>query len=407
MRAMTLARIIPVMLALVPLPHTARAGGVVNNVMLEWRTLTDRCDDTPYMDDMALVQVAMFEAINAIAKKYTPYTGVIAAPPGSSESAAAASAAHDILVVTCADQKTQFDSALKHSLGLVTDSVARNNGAEVGRKAAAAILAARKDSKSSGRDPVFSAPTAGVYVPTIRQVGMIWARMTPWVMRKPDELRPPAPPALTSESFQRDFNEIKKLGAKKSEARSGEQSDIGKFWANRDVRLVLRQLVGLPGRSLVDDARFLALAEMAWADSYVAMMDGKYAYNYWRPVTAIRGATMMKNESMVADAEWEAVVNTPPHPEYPCGHCLSAAAVGSVIEAEFRGEMPNIVIDQDSTMLRRYITAQEYIDEVGEARILAGVHYRNSVNVGKKMGMDIGKLATERYFKPLRRNNSL
>lgn len=115
----------------------------------------------------------------------------------------------------------------------------------------------------------------------------------------------------------------------------------------------------------------------------------------------------MKNESMVADAEWEAVVNTPPHPEYPCGHCLSAAAVGSVIEAEFRGEMPNIVIDQDSTMLRRYITAQEYIDEVGEARILAGVHYRNSVNVGKKMGMDIGKLATERYFKPLRRNNSL
>jgi len=380
-----------------------QAGGVVNNVLLQWRALADGCEDPKQSDDMAMVHVAMFEAVNAIAGKYTPYTSAIAAKPGSSQDAAAASAAHDVLMETCPDQKSQFDAALKKSLGLVADSIARENGADVGRKAAAAVLAKRKDSKAQGRDPVFPVVTAGSYVPTLRQVGMIWAHQTPWVMKTPDELRPPAPPALSSPVFQRDFNELKKMGGKKSEGRTAEQTDIAKFWAPRDVRIVLRQLVGFPGRSLVDDARFLALAEMAWADSYVSMMDGKYAYNYWRPITAIRSAQMMKSDSMVADAEWEALVNTPPHPEYPCGHCLSAAAVGSVIDAEFHGKMPTIVLDKDSVMLRRYTTPQEYIDEVAEARVLAGVHYRNSANVGKAMGMSIGKLAVERYFKPVRK----
>src|SRR5215212_2736231 len=222
-RALNLALIAPAILWIIAHPQPSHAQGVVNNVMLEWRTLADRCDDSSYMDDMALVQVSMFEAINAIAKKYTPYTGPIPAPAGSSQEAAAASAAHDVAIVTCPDQKSQYDAALKKSLALVTDSVARANGAEVGRKAAAAVLAARKDSKSSGKDPMLAASTVGVYVPTLRQVGTLWAHMTPWVMKKPEELRPPAPPALTSEVFQRDFNEMKKIGGKKSEARSAEQ----------------------------------------------------------------------------------------------------------------------------------------------------------------------------------------
>lgn len=376
----------------------ATAGGVVNNVLLTWRAQADKCEDSNRTDDATMVHVAMFEALNSIDRKYTPYRALIPAPPGSSREAAAAAAAHGVLVSVCPDMKSGYDGALKKSLALVKDSVARENGAAVGRKAAEAIIAARASANSVGKDPFFSAAKPGVYVPTLRQVGMLISKETPWVMKKADELRPPPPPALGSETWIRDFNEIKKLGAKKSEARTDEQTDIAKFWAPRDVRIVLNQLVGLPGRSLVDDARFLALAEMAWEDSYVAMMDGKYAYNFWRPVTAIRGGSMDGSDLTVADSDWEPVLNTPPHPEYPCGHCLSAGAVGTVIEKEFGKNMPPIVLEKDSALLRRYMTAQEFIDDVTESRILVGVHYRFSANAGRDMGVRIGNLASERYF---------
>ena len=386
-------------LAISVLPAIVFAG-VVNNVLLQWRAQSDKCEDGSQADVNAVMHVAMFEAINSIAGKYTPYTARITAAKGSSMDAAAATAAHDILVKLCADQKSVWDGALKSQLTLIADSVSRENGASVGRLAAAAILAARATSKSDGKDPFMSSATPGVYVPTLRQIGMIWAHQTPWVMKKADELRPPPPPSLKSTRWVRDYNEIRNPGSKAGKARSSEQSDVGQFWAARDVRIVLRQLVGLPGRSLVDDARFLALAEMAWADSYVAMMDGKYAYNLWRPVTAIRGAATDGNDSTVADAGWEPMVSTPWHPEYPCGHCLSAAAVGTVIDNEFGKQMPARVIDQEKTMLRRYETAKEYIDEVAESRIFAGVHYRFSTDAGKSMGVSIGKLAVDRYFKP-------
>jgi hypothetical protein len=116
----------------------------------------------------------------------------------------------------------------------------------------------------------------------------VFAAQSPWIMKTPDEMRPVAPPDLKSEAWARDLNEVKRLGARKSKDRTAERTDVAQFWAGRSVRIVLNQLVGRPGRSLGDDARFLALAEMAWADSYVAMMDGKYHYQFWRPVTAIR-----------------------------------------------------------------------------------------------------------------------
>lgn len=379
--------------------RTAHAG-VINNVLIEWRAQADKCEEPIQRDIDASVNVAMFDAINAIAHKYKPYALKASAIPLSSMDAAAATAAHDVLIVACPDMASMYDIALKSSLALVADTAARNNGAAIGKQAAAAVIAARMNSKSEVKDPFMSSSKAGVYSPTLREVGMGFAHQTPWVMTKPDELRPPPPPALSSAVWARDLNEIKSLGGKKSKTRTAEQTDDGKFWGNSDVRRVLRQLIGLPGRSLVDDARFLSLAEMAWLDTYVAMMDGKYAYNFWRPVTAIRGAASDGNDSTTADKDWEPLLNTPPHPEYPCGHCMSAAAVGTVIDLEFGKKMPTIVIDADSSMLRRLTTAKEYIDDVGEARMLGGVHYRNSVDVGKAMGVSIGKLAVQRFFKP-------
>lgn len=403
-------RVIPlvhsVLAALALAGHAAPAAAApADNVLLLWREQLARCGQRSYgeiytMRDVdALVHVAMFEAVNAIARKYTPYVARIEAAPGSSMEAAAAQAAHDVLARTCTAQAAGFADVLRASLAAVPEAAAREGGVEVGRRAAAAVLEARAGSRANGADPYWTTTTAGTYVPTTAERGRLWSRMAPWVMRSPEEVRPAAPPALASADWRRDLEEVQRLGGQRSGARSRAQTDLAQFWGARDVRIVLRQVVGLPGRSLVDDARLLALAEMAWADSYVAMMDGKYAYSFWRPVTAIRHADAAGAASM--DPAWEPLISTPPHPEYPCGHCLSAAAVGTVIALELGDRMPTIVFDQDNAMLRRYATAAEYIADVGESRILAGVHYRFSVDAGNVAGAAIGRLAHERYFRPV------
>ncbi len=377
------------------------SAGVVNGVLSQWNLQVDECEDEQ-LDLAAVVNVAMFEAVNRIAGKYTPYLPGTPARGTGSMDAAAATAAHDVLVALCPDQRETFDGALKSSLAEVADAGARDAGAKVGKAAAAAVIAARADSGADKADPVFDPPVAGAYVPTLERVGVNIARIRPWVMTRADEVRAAPPPSLDSETWARDFNEIKRVGGKKSKARTAAQTDIGKFWGNRSVRIVLPQLVGRPGRSLVDDARFLALAEMAWADSYVSMMDGKYAFNFWRPITAIRNARLDGNDATEPDDKWEPLLgNTPPHPEYPCGHCLSAGAVGAVIAAEFGANAPPMVLALEKSLLRRYDTPREYIDEVSESRLLGGVHYRFSIDAGRDAGMAIGKLAVERYFKPV------
>jgi hypothetical protein len=382
------------------LAPTASAG-VVNDVLSTWNLHVSECDENP-IELPATLNVAMFEAVNRIAGKYTAYLEPAPASASGSMEAAAAAAAHAVLVAFCADQSEVYDKALTTALAGINDAAARDAGVTIGKAAAAAVMAHRADAGANLDDPVFESPAAGVYVPTVERVGVNLARARPWVMTAADEVRSPAPPALTSAAWARDFNEIKRLGSKKSDARTAAQTDIGKFWGGRSVRIVLPQLIGRPGRTLVDDARFLALANMAWVDSYIAMMDGKYAFNLWRPVTAIRFAATDGNDQTEADAQWTPLLETtPPHPEYPCGHCLSAGAVGAVIEAEFGASAPPIVLAEKDTLLRRYDTPREYIDEVAESRLLGGVHYRFSINAGRDAGIAIGKLAAQRYFKPV------
>lgn len=263
------------------------------------------------------------------------------------------------------------------------------------------MLAARASSRADVRDPVFDPPAAGRYVPTIRRAGFAMAKQQPWILRSADEVRPAAPPALDSAIWARDLEEVKALGAKKSKTRSAAQTDSANFWAGRDTRIVLDQLIDRPGRSLVDDARFLALAEMAHSDAYVAMMDGKYHYNLWRPITAIRHAETDGNDGTTNDPAWETLDETPYHPEYPCGHCLSAAAGGAVIAGEFGANAPPLVLQAEGALLRRFDTPKQYVDDVSLSRIYLGVHYRFSVDAGIAMGTAIGKLAAQRYFLPL------
>jgi PAP2 superfamily len=167
---------------------------------------------------------------------------------------------------------------------------------------------------------------------------------------------------------------------------------------------VLRAVASAPGRTLSQNARLFALAEMAAADAYIAVFDAKYTYNFWRPITAIRNGDVHGAGAMTRVADWEPLVDTPLHPEYPCAHCITSAAIAAVLEAEFGSTFPEVTMKSPTApgVVRRWTSARAYADEIAAARIYGGVHYRTSTVVGQQMGKQIGEFAVRRYLKPIR-----
>ena len=174
--------------------------------------------------------------------------------------------------------------------------------------------------------------TPGVYVPTVFPAVPHWGKRKPWVMTSGDQFRPGPPPSLTSDTWKRDLTEIKALGGKSSAQRTPEQTAIAQFWEATAPAVywpVARSVATVPGRDESDNARLLAVAAMAMDDALIAVFDAKYAYNFWRPVTAIRNA-----EDDLRDPGWTPFIDTPMHPEYPCAHCIVSASLGAVLAAE-------------------------------------------------------------------------
>jgi hypothetical protein len=211
---------------------------------------------------------------------------------------------------------------------------------------------------------------------------------------------------LNSAEWAADYNEIKAMGVKKSAQRTREQTEIARFWTIVGLpsfHPIVGQLATAPERSLSQNARLFALVEMAVADSYIAVLDAKYTFNFWRPVTAIRNGDIDGNDATERDPGWEPLVDTPLHPEYPCAHCINSGAARAVLESEF-GTGPNPLTMTSATapgVVHRWATIGAYAEEVSEARIYGGIHYRNSTVVGKAMGKKIGELAVQDYLKPI------
>jgi hypothetical protein len=189
--------------------------------------------------------------------------------------------------------------------------------------------------------------------------------------------------------------------------RTAEQTDIARFWtvvgpASWDP--VVRAIAAAPKRTLSQNARLVALAEMAAADAYIAVFDAKYTYNLWRPITAIRNGDTYGAGAMARVLDWEPLVDTPLHPEYPCAHCITSAAIAAVLEAELGPSFPEVTMTSPTApgVVRRWTSGKVFTDEVSEARIYGGIHYRTSAIIGQTMGRQIGELAVKRYLTPVR-----
>lgn len=355
---------------------------------------------------MAIVHSAIFDSINSIEGRYTPYKFKVSAPDGCSPEAAGAAAAHATLVKLFPEQKEALDNAYAGSLARIPDGPGKARGISVGEEVAAKVLAWRASDGADVPNTYRPVTTAGAYITTTLPIGSQWGSVIPWVIERGSQFRPGPPPALSSAEWAADYNEIKEIGAKKSPRRTNEQTEIARFWmitGPQSFDPIVRQLAAAPGRSLSQNARLFALVEMAVADSYIAVFDAKYTFNFWRPVTAIRNGDLCGNSATVRDAAWEPLVDTPLHPEYPCAHCINSAAARAVLESEF-GTGPNPLTMASQTApgaVHKWASIAEYAEEVSVARIYGGIHYRNSTMVGKAMGKKIGELAVQSYLKPV------
>ena len=341
------------LITLLAIPGAAAADAVTDwNEVAGAAAATARQGGTDASRTTALVHTAIFDAANAVDPRYTPYKVKLTAPAGASAEAAAVAAAHAVLVRLYPDQKASLDQAYAKSLERIGNGSARTDGIGVGQKVGADMVALRANDGATAPNTYRPVTAPGVYTVTTLPVATQWGKVTPWALERGAQFRPGPPSALSSGDWARDYMEIMDLGGKKSSVRTPEQTEIARFWtvvgpASWDP--VLRAVAGAPGRTLSQNARLFALAEMAAADAYIAVFE-------------------------------------------------------AVLEAEFGSTFPEVTMKSPTApgVVRRWTSARAFADEVAAARIYGGIHYRTSTVVGQQMGKQIGDFTVQRYLKPVR-----
>ncbi|HZZ21401.1 MAG TPA: vanadium-dependent haloperoxidase [Roseiarcus sp.] len=356
---------------------------------------------------MAILHLAMFDSVNSIERRYKPYKVQLSAAPDTSKEAAAAAAAAAVLLKLAPDAAADVQSALTSYLAALPEGEAKSNGIKLGQEVAAKILEARANDGASAADAYRPKTRPGVYIPTPITVGSQFPNMTPFALASPSQFRPKPPPSLKSEQWARDYNEIKDLGAKNSTKRTARQTEDARFWllvGPRAYDPLPRQIVIAKNLDLVDSARFMALFSVAAADAVIAVFDAKYKYEFWRPITAIRNGDIDGNPATERDATWQPIDATPMHPEYPCAHCILSSSVAAVIEGMLgTDEIPEVSLTSPFVpgVTHRFTNLRAYSDEVANARICAGFHYRFSTIAGREMGQKIGAWVVRSVMQPV------
>jgi hypothetical protein len=355
---------------------------------------------------VTIMNVAMFDAVNSIERRYRPYLTQLPAAASTSKEAAAASAAGTVLTSLNPQAAGEFRSAMATYLATIPDSDAKAQGIKLGEAVAAKILEARANDGAEAPDSYRPKTKPGVYVPTPPMVSSTWPNLKPFAMTSQSQFRPEPPIALTGEQWAADYNEIKDLGAKNSTKRSARQTEDARFWlitGPQSADPIVRQLATAQKMSVIDCARFMALVAVAAADAGIAVFDAKYHYDFWRPLTAIRNGDIDDNPATERDATWEPIDNTPMHPEYPCAHCIISGAVAAAVEAALGiAEIPEVSMTSTTAagVTHRWTNIRAYNEEVSHARIWAGFHYRFSVRVGQDMGRKVGRYVVGTIMQP-------
>ena len=359
---------------------------------------------------ISFAQAAVYDAVVAIEGGYQPYQLRLARLPEASVDAAVATAAHNVLVHYFAAQQAALDSDYATALGAIPDGVAKATGIDVGRAAASGIIALRRgDGLEADIHFTMPAPAVGVWqLPAGQTPQTPWvSRLRPFLLARPDQFRPGPPPDLSSKAWARDFHEVKTFGRSDSPARTADQTDIARFWSTHvavQYNTAFAQLTVAHGLNAVEAARLFAMGNLIGADALIACFDAKYHYLFWRPQFAIPQGDSDPNPGTIGDPSWTPLLATPNHPEYPAAHgCLTAAE--AEVFATFFGTK-RIELQLTSTVAnlahptRHYQRTSDLVQEIINARVWGGVHYRQSVEVGVDLGQRVARWTLKRYFRP-------
>lgn len=350
--------------------------------------------------------LAMFEAVNAIDRRYESYLGFPPGDPAASQDAAAATAAYTVLVGAFPQQKTAIEESYAITMAEIPDGKAKQAGQAIGEAAAKAAVARGGVDPAIVQQPYRPRTAMGEWVATaLPGIDTYMAAMKPWAIPSPEALRPPPPPALTSETWARDYEEVRRLGARASKERTPHQTLMARYRQAFDLTPSMRAIADQPGRRPVRNARMFALYQMAFDDAAEAMIAAKFHYDYWRPITAIRNGDGDGNDATALDAAWLPLLPTPNFPEYPCGHCTVAAAIAEVMDAE-TGPRPAGGVRVGSLAVPNSIVQtlpswDDWVRQVSFSRTLGGVHYRFSNEAGEAIGREAARIVLAKVAKPL------
>jgi hypothetical protein len=397
------------------------AATAANDVIAEWHQEAVRLTTLPASSlspvqqtrAMAIVQVAVHDAVNGYTAQYETYLRRVYTSQQLSPEAAAVAASYRALRTLFPSHAASLDNLFLNSLathGLSLD----DPGVEYGMAAAARVLAARANDGAAQAQFSYMAAGAGmpgVWVPLTAQPALLagWGAVTPWVLQSGSQFRPDPPPALNSEEYARDYNETKEIGSINSLTRTAQQTQIATFWLGSPVAIwsqPLSQLNAARNLSLSQRARVFALVYLAAADSSIACWEGKYFYNYWRPEPAIRRGAEDGNAATAADPTWTPLFATPRHPEYPSGHTTNSTAMATIMQQAF-GDEPGISITSTITgITRQWNTFGEGLDEVIDARIYSGIHFRTADEAGSRLGRQVAQFVSTHALRPCLRRGS-
>jgi hypothetical protein len=358
--------------------------------------------------EVTIVDLAMFDAVNSIERRYQPYLEQLPTTGPTSADAAAASAAATALAGVHPEAAASFKTALAEYLAqLDATPEALANGVRLGEAAALKILEARANDGATGVDSYRPKTKPGQYVPTAVMVCSTWPTMRPFALATPSQFRPGPPLSLKSREWAVDYNEIKEFGSKTSGRRSAKQTETARFWLMTGPQAyhpLARQMVAERHLNLLDSARFMALFSVTLTDAYIAVFDAKYHYEFWRPGTAIRNADLNNNPDTERDATWQPLDNTPMHPEYPCAHCIQSGAARVVLES-LGQPIPELSLTSATApgVTHSWSNLDDFTTEVANARIWAGFHYRFSTRVGTALGRQVGEYVANTIMQPVNR----